>query len=83
MTRLTLKLPPRTGETAQPKPPTSRQRRALHGHKPGVTAPTEASAATKARTATAPRTAPARTVPAARIATPRREPRSEAAAPTP
>src|SRR6185369_14220999 len=36
MTRHTLKLPPRAAESARTKPPTSRQRRALHGHKPPV-----------------------------------------------
>jgi 23S rRNA pseudouridine2604 synthase len=36
MTRPTLKLPPRAAEPARTKPPTSRQRRASHGHKPPV-----------------------------------------------
>ena len=78
MKRPTLKLPPRAGEPARAKPPTSRQRRALHGRKPAAVAPIPTSAASRnARTATPPRNvAPPRT------AKPQRAPRGEAVAPT-
>jgi len=39
MPRSTLKLPPRSGPAQPAKPPTSRARRAQHGHKPSVTPP--------------------------------------------
>ncbi len=54
MTRPTLKLPPRTAEVVRTKPPTSRQRRALHGRKPSVAKP-----AGNAPVATATASAPA------------------------
>jgi 23S rRNA pseudouridine2604 synthase len=73
MTRPTLKLPPRARDAASPKPPTARQRRALHGRKPAAVASTAPSGTPSgARAAT-----PSRTAPRERI------PRSLAAASTP